>query len=681
MMTGDTSILAESSQNFIPATSPQQQQQQLTLDQAVLHLVRAKRILLQLLVAADSRPSRRRKTSQASAPTGACDACRKMKAKCNGVAGEVCARCKANGKPCRYSVHGKRGRKVGPMSTVSLLQSAYSEVEDALAGLPEPTQADNEFPELDAGDDDSELEGLVEVEESPLETLARFSTIAMKGPGGTTVANPLDSMSTLKGEVGSHALRSHGEHSISALYPDTDPALDPVTMGLLTTFDVDRLLDVYFTRLEPFFWHLDKRIHTTAFLRATSPFLLTAITAVAANFDPLSAHLTIPLAQHASLMADRATHFGFKSLQVVQAFAFMVHWRSNEGVRDRGYEWLGRSIRIATEIRLDRQLDRASLGSMSDAEFAIRDHDAQKTWMLLFCAEMSTSVQTGRPAALRAVGPIRGLTTPPVVGPNHPDYNVRAVVTLRRIACKFLETEVSKLPGARESFNRTWNDELASWSATFPELNEFLQVLYQNTRIVLTLFSLKLPGPVQPVLDECRAIGVRTAEIATNWPLDDHDPNNISRSPLAYASNFVVVNISYGCTLLLRIIGMRRGDPVQDEKDIQLCQRVADVLENTGRVHVDRKPLGLELSIHMKALINQLRTVPRTRPPSPLQKPVDFHAPYDFSIAPELNMHEDFSAMFNFEQYFVDNFTDTGEFGFFGSDQLGTELGADGLLL
>lgn len=75
--------------------------------------------------------------------------------------------------------------------------------------------------------------------------------------------------------------------------------------------------------------------------------------------------------------------------------------------------------------------------------------------------------------------------------------------------------------------------------------DDFVQVIYHNNRVVLALFSLRFPGPVQPVLDACRAMCVTTANLAISWPVDQDDPLDISKWPLAYASNFSIVNIAY----------------------------------------------------------------------------------------------------------------------------------------
>ncbi|KAL8283196.1 hypothetical protein RQP46_005974 [Phenoliferia psychrophenolica] len=421
-------------------------------------------------------------------------------------------------------------------------------------------------------------------------------------------------------------------------------------MGLLTESDMSRLLNLYFTRLRQFFWHLNPDTHTSAFFHSHSPLLLTSLLAVSAAFDPLSGHLLDPLAKHAVHLLDRVTKEGFKSVEIVTAISVMVHWASPHGPwsRDRSYAWLGMAIRIASELRLDRPLNRKSLEPITDEAYTALDHEAQRTWMLLYCSEISTSVQTGRPPALHGYAPIRGFSENaiPVVG--SPDYQLHAVVFLRLIIVRALDTPISQAPGSREVFNRSWNAAMDSFALLYPDMNDFVKMIYHNNRIVLSLFSLRFPGPVQPVLDTCRGLCVTTCSIAINWPVDQDDPFDVAKFPLAYASNFAIINIAYGVTLLLKLIGMRKGDAEADESDLALCQQVANLFRAISSVQMHQKTLTEELAAQMDALIFNLRSWQTTQAPSPTLQPIDL---------PVGEYMFDCSELFNFEDYLVDQGT------------------------
>lgn len=53
-----------------------------------------------------------------------------------------------------------------------------------------------------------------------------------------------------------------------------------------------------------------------------------------------------------------------------------------------------------------------------------------------------------------------------------------------------------------------------------------------NRHILLLLLSLNFPGPVQPILKECRKLAMEAAELSGEWP--EKEPGAV------YASNFLV---------------------------------------------------------------------------------------------------------------------------------------------
>jgi hypothetical protein len=62
----------------------------------------------------DKRPARQRSSLSPDVKVfaiGACSACRKGKAKCDGKGGEACSRCLRSETPCEYPSGKKRGRK------------------------------------------------------------------------------------------------------------------------------------------------------------------------------------------------------------------------------------------------------------------------------------------------------------------------------------------------------------------------------------------------------------------------------------------------------------------------------------------------------------------------------------------------------------------------------------------
>jgi hypothetical protein len=149
---------------------------------------------------------------------------------------------------------------------------------------------------------------------------------------------------------------------IYSVKPEEDLSQDPVLQGLLTEDDLNRLVELYFTKLSPVFLHLDKEVHTPIFLRMNSPFLTTAIAAIAASYDPLSLLLAPALQAHAHHLASLTFTEGSKSLEVVQGFLALVSWAvwpSDHWLADRSWAYQGQAMRLACEIRLDLPPDQS----------------------------------------------------------------------------------------------------------------------------------------------------------------------------------------------------------------------------------------------------------------------------------------------------------------------------------
>lgn len=129
---------------------------------------------------------------------------------------------------------------------------------------------------------------------------------------------------------------------------ETDLADDPVYLGLLdgVTFErlvclqvltarcscqtgVDSILSLcsYFDRLHPYLWQLDREYHTPRRLRDTSPFLSTAVAAVAASYDAYFSGISEGLFVHAHMLASQAFRDGLQSLEVAQAFILLLYDR------------------------------------------------------------------------------------------------------------------------------------------------------------------------------------------------------------------------------------------------------------------------------------------------------------------------------------------------------------------
>ncbi|RSH85388.1 hypothetical protein EHS25_004784 [Saitozyma podzolica] len=254
---------------------------------------------------------------------------------------------------------------------------------------------------------------------------------------------------------------------------ETDFSQDPNLQGLLTGEDFNRLVALYFTKLRPFFLHLDPNVHTPNFLRVNSPFLTTAIAAVAASYDPGSFLLAPRLEDHAHYLASRAFAQGDKSTEVVQAFLTMVHWAScpsEDWLGNRSWMYQGQAMRLACEIRLDLLPDRKLLNTYRHTRGLTKDEldklgsSRQKTYLLAcFIATNSSRADTtaGHPL-------LRRPDLSFVVPIDEIDETFTASVRLSDIFGKALQhwhgmdRQNAEL-GERDRFVRSWRGALDEW--------------------------------------------------------------------------------------------------------------------------------------------------------------------------------------------------------------------------
>ncbi|GAA5988027.1 hypothetical protein JCM10908_002033 [Rhodotorula pacifica] len=593
----------------------------------------------------DARPSR-----QGPGPppkSGACAACRSAKAKCNQQE-PACERCVKMKVECTYPVFNKRGRKRTRTPNQILLENCHEDLEKALLLLADralPSIDENSLPvastsrsqfrqfstasnqhlsppncvayrtqarssssnSTSPGDgtdeDDPTSRELKSVIESPLAVLAHISSLKVsesteeesgkrflpKRPDG-------DPNGKEEGTGGGTAAEGYFATGLYQLRSDADPAYDPINLGIITLPELERIIDFYFSSLRPFSFHLEPNLHTPRFLRDVSPFLTTTLAYIAATYLPDLVDRIDRLREHMLRLSDRVWSEGLKSLEIVQAYALLIHWvpiESDWG-DDRRWGWLGQAVRIATEIKLNKTINSLtyefyrSVTPLGPTASEALNTSRAWTWKLLFVAEIALCGSTGRLAAIHTLSiSTPGPELPAQPAPDDPNYNVAALVTLNRIYIKAI-AHANTLQGTEdghESKHRTgyedaWRTDLRAWAAEWPDINPFVRLIAQHNTTILTSISLRFKGPVMPVLEECRRSAFETAKMAVNWPDDT----------LRWTTNLVVVNIAYAATLLLRIAGAK-PEPIDPETKF-LCAIVAELLVRVGETRPAVRTLG-----------------------------------------------------------------------------------------
>ncbi|KAK4053172.1 hypothetical protein OIV83_001907 [Microbotryomycetes sp. JL201] len=425
-----------------------------------------------------------------------------------------------------------------------------------------------------------------------------------------------------------------GPNGLYSCIDDTDIDLDPVTLDILSERDLRRLVALYFDKLQRFFFHLDRQLHTPDFLRNTSPFLTTALCYVAATYDQQSSpSLVESLRIHVDQLATRCFKKGLKSGEIVQSYLLLVHWAppAETWVQDRAWAWLGEALRIATEIRMDKPMDEERLNAYRartplTTEMAHRLKDSTlSSWFLLWSANLMLAVHSGRVVGKSFIGALR--SSLPTLPPGHRDYMYNANELLNRILANALNLSSrlldKPLSDSFALFDRSWRGELDAWVKNWPEINQFIQIRYWNVRIMLLSLGFKFSPPTKPVLAQVQQAALATLRIVPQWAAQE--------DALKYASNSAITNIAYGATLLLKIISV--SDPTRDPNlkaiVLDLCSKVVDVLIEIGKNRKNAASIASLQAARMQSLLKRI---------NPLPTPVSSRSALDFSTLPAFDL-------------------------------------------
>lgn len=185
---------------------------------------------------------------------------------------------------------------------------------------------------------------------------------------------------------------------------DVDDAVDPITMDLVSLKEMQNLFDFFFNNVNPSNFIFDPFLHSLAYVRTRSKFLLTVIGAQAARMSEgdNNSVLAERLEQHWRVkLLPEILSGGYKSAEISQAFllASLFHRPTHIIVEDRAWQYLGFAIRTATEVGVNISL--APDMQLQDNEHLTRRlRNRERLWLSLVIAEGTLSAQFGRPCTL-----------------------------------------------------------------------------------------------------------------------------------------------------------------------------------------------------------------------------------------------------------------------------------------
>lgn len=169
--------------------------------------------------------------------------------------------------------------------------------------------------------------------------------------------------------------------------------------GLVAPEDVEKLFEIFYTRVNPFVSLLDPVLHTPASTFARSPFLFTVICAISSRYYPEKSEI-YPIAMHfAKHSAATALIDGWKSVELCQAYILMSIYAvpARRWEEDRSWLYTGLAIRIATDLNLHQVSSTKPQNEKQEREILNR----RRVWMICFNLDRSTATQFGKPSTIK----------------------------------------------------------------------------------------------------------------------------------------------------------------------------------------------------------------------------------------------------------------------------------------
>ncbi|KAJ7063571.1 hypothetical protein C8F01DRAFT_985730 [Mycena amicta] len=174
-----------------------------------------------------------------------------------------------------------------------------------------------------------------------------------------------------------------------------------VMHGLVAPEDVDKLFELFYTRINPFIALLDPVLHTPASTFARCPFLYTVVCAISSRYSSDKSEI-YPIAMHfAKQSAATALIDGWKSVELCQAYILMSMFSmpARKWEEDRSWLYAGLAFRLATDLNLHQVATNKALDTNEQWE---RERlNRTRVWMVCSNLDRSMATQLGKPAAIR----------------------------------------------------------------------------------------------------------------------------------------------------------------------------------------------------------------------------------------------------------------------------------------
>ncbi|GAA6018731.1 hypothetical protein JCM10207_005559 [Rhodosporidiobolus poonsookiae] len=582
-----------------------------------------------------------------------CVACRALKVRCLGKPGETCSKCAHKGIECEYPEGRKMGRKVTSQRTKKLYQlqddldkldsllrrRAFEYFETTSSPVPASTDDHHSDPEQSF--------------QSPSDHQMVISTDNNVSEDDETDGNIwqlLSNPSTLLARSVSNQVDDAGGDSDCSVFDhelDIDPTLDPVHLGLITEAEFERSLAFYFSSMHRYMSLLDPALHTSHFIRRASPFLATVVALITTTYDPLTCHRCSGLRAHALHLSTRIFAMGFKSVEVILAFCLWAPWSAQFGRPSLERQWMHASlaVRMAAEIRLQQPLPPQVIEQYRKIAYPfplavdLLEASRKRVEEIVFCIDLASSSLTGRIQTLMSVyspngnGGEQSAEDDPPLGDTPSVARAHAAdLSLGHYFAKALSLhaglrsrDLQDASDLRDAFNQSWKADLASWDERWADVKELPYLSRLNRHLMLLSYSLVLDGgPVQPIFQEAYQVALHTASYICE---------DLGFLPsLLYASNFVITNIGYPASFLLRCSTRFGANHVPTEVS-RLVRGVVSVLDSIGSTRLFGHSIATDYAHKLAARLVALEATPPARAPV-VSAPANVAPPFLASLQP-----------------------------------------------
>jgi hypothetical protein len=428
---------------------------------------------------------------------------------------------------------------------------------------------------------------------------------------------------------------------------------DPVSAGLLDEEQAQLLFDVIFLRLNPFINLFDPSLHTVTYVRNKSAFLFTVLLMAGCKF--FKPELFKQCQKLANEFAVKAFEEGWKSVEVVQAFACLTYWKDPDD--NRTWTFVGYACRMAVELRLNRYVTHQP---HNESEFQLLERrNRERTYLVLYVHDRSLATQTGRNWMLPEDDFIRhadrwherpGSATRPE------DVIVAAFVQLRHIAAETTEvyknhhTDDFSCRSADINYEvvlRNCNNQLTGWNETWNREMQraggdnfhfsFLSIFRLYVRLFTNSFGIQETSTRTPsvqALSICYSSAVDALKIVSK--------DFSSMGVLRYGQETITMMSAYASVFLLKLL--RNTTTLKLLHEGAAEEAFAAIL-NTGNAYQDVSATSLPSSSaayharFLKGLLSNASDLFRHRKPEQPRSDDGSISPDTRSQGPQPEMH------------------------------------------